>query len=135
MSNANLDKDLKWIFNLLLISCLIGASFIGLIIYSAATKSDVINDVRITEYGTVKSVSSCNKSKHSLKCRVVTDRYTFSNTDITDYPGDFVQVGDRIYLERRFYDDRVETWIGKNQTVRSRSVCHSWMPCFNKADN
>ncbi|AJT60877.1 hypothetical protein AVU32_gp036 [Vibrio phage ValKK3] len=136
MKNTSIDNDLKWVLNLLIAACVIGIAFIACLTYSSLSKSDTVLRTLTTDYGKVVSVSSCDSRKHSIDCLVRTDKYNLGRIRVTDYPGDdMIYVGDKIFLERRVYEDRVETRKGRNgYTVRS-SVCYSWMPCFDKYDN
>lgn len=79
--------------------------------------------------GRVLEVRNCNSGKNSLNCTVQTTTHRWQ-TDVTDWPGDNVQVGDE--LGYRFDETRTrkEQWVCRNGMCRAQSICWSWMPCW-----
>lgn len=79
--------------------------------------------------GPVLEVKDCNAGKRSLNCTVRTTARTWS-TDVTDWPGDMVHVGDQLALRTDETEWRRETWVCRNGMCRSQSMCLRWMPCW-----
>ncbi|UOK16958.1 hypothetical protein [Vibrio phage phiKT1024] len=125
------EPALYIIFSFMIISLLCGLSFVGLLVYSSATKSDVVLKHVYNDYGIVKSVTGCERSKYRMHCNVLTTKYKFTRLDVTQYPGDdMLYDGDKIGVWKYHYEDRTETKLGRNGYVRSYGVCHWWMPCY-----
>jgi hypothetical protein len=79
--------------------------------------------------GTVKAVDSCDRSKYSLNCVVETTAWT-KRIDVTDYPGEYVAVGDVLWWRNYKYSNRRSQSVCRNDWCTSMSVCYSWMPCY-----
>ncbi len=79
--------------------------------------------------GTVVDVKDCNVGKRSLNCAVRTSTHAW-DTDVTDWPGDIVQAGDKLAIRTDETEWRRETWVCRNGMCRSQSMCLRWMPCW-----
>ena len=104
-------------------------AFIGLMCYSAFTRDDTPNQHFDKDWGRVTNITSCQKYKHSLVCRVETDLFVLPSIDITDFPNDMVVLGDRIGLRNTLFDGRVETFYTQNGRQIAHGTCFNWMPC------
>ncbi len=85
----------------------------------------------VEQLGTVAHVTECRTGKYSLNCRVSTTTHVWE-TDVTDWPGNIVQRGDRLSTMHRTEDRTRTYWLCKNGTCRQTSTCYSWMPCWSK---
>lgn len=83
------------------------------------------------DWGTISSIDNCKSSKYSLRCEVITDKYTFNSLDITDFPNDYLKVGDHIQFKTVIYQKSYNTYHVRNNLQLIRGVCYSWMPCFS----
>lgn len=81
--------------------------------------------------GTVAHVTECRTGKYSLNCKVATATH-YWETDVTDWPGNIVQRGDRLSTMHRTEGKTRHYYLCKNGECRSTSVCYSWMPCWSK---
>ncbi len=130
------DPALTFCLSAIHFACIVGIMFIGLLVFSAATKSDDVIKTTTYDYGKITSVSHCKASKRSTRCLIKTTKGHSMTLRVTDFPGDdMLYVGDHIFTENKIYNDRVETYRGRNGYIRSNSVCHSWMPCYDNYDN
>jgi hypothetical protein len=88
--------------------------------------------IRVNEFnrGVVVSVTGCDKSKYSLYCLVETTAWR-KRLDITDYPGEYVTIGDTLSWRNVYYEGRREQHMCRNDRCWSLSTCYSWMPCYD----
>lgn len=87
----------------------------------------------LNEYwGNVTSLTFVRAGKNSAYFNVVTDKYVFSELDITEFPEGKVIVGDAIFRQTKLSSSSAEINMCKNNTCVSHSICYSLMPCFNK---
>lgn len=82
----------------------------------------------IGEYGYVKSIDDCDIGKHSKVCRVSTTYKTY-RFDLKRFPRN-MRVGERLFLQKVYYENKIVTSYCKSNTCSSISVCFSWMPCY-----
>lgn len=87
-------------------------------------------EIVFQDLGTVTSVSNCKSSKHSYRCTLKTDKFTWQSIDITDFPYDGVEVGDVLAYETVNEGGSSETKYCRNGQCISHSSCYSWMPCW-----
>lgn len=115
----------------LIITVVSSTALLFWMLFSSASRSDQIVDMIDTDYGIVQKVYQCKRSKYSMRCTVVTDKYRFTNIDVTDFPGDdMLYQGDRIGVRKYEYEDRITTYWTRNGYAKSHSVCYDWAPCF-----
>jgi len=89
---------------------------------------------RATSYvqlGSISKVDNCIAGKRKLSCDVVTDTHTLK-TNVVDWPGDNLQIGDVIGNRIDVAGGRKDVWVCKNGECREQSVCWKWMPCWDK---
>lgn len=88
-------------------------------------------------YGTVWSVQNCYRSKYSLECDVyVEGRVKPYRLDVTDFPGNYLQTGDRIGYRHRERANGYESFMIRNDKMLSSGVCGGPLGCvasYNKA--
>lgn len=80
--------------------------------------------------GRVLEVKGCNSGKYSLNCTVRTSTHIWV-TDITDWPGNVIQIGDELAYRFDETKSAQEQWVCRNGVCRqkSRSYCWNWSPC------
>jgi len=108
----------------------IPASFLLWIIVTAILAGGDVIGEKYTDLGIVKAVSSCRSGKRNVTCRVETNLWRFPHVDITSYPGDMVQNGDKIGSKVVMYKHSRRTMKCKNGYCRPASTCASTMPCW-----
>lgn len=84
------------------------------------------------DWGVVKSLEFVRAGKSSVHFKVATDKYDFSELDITDFPDDKIVVGDRLFKQTKMNSKVVNVSMCKNDMCMAHSSCYWWMPCFNK---
>lgn len=86
------------------------------------------------DWGTVTSIESCRKTKHSLYCRVETTKVVFNEIDITDFPHNNLKEGDSISFRVDIFEKSYHTYYIRNNWSISTSSCFWFMPCFDNYD-
>lgn len=96
-------------------------------------RPDIISPSIVTHssYGIVKRVSDCHVGKHSYRCRVETDLSVYYEMDVSDFPNEFVEIGDHLFIERINDGREINSSLCKNDKCTLNGVCYWWMPCFN----
>ena len=84
-----------------------------------------------TSKGIIEGVTNCRSGKHSLRCRVETDAFIYKDIDITDFPGDFLSIGDELGFMVIQYENSRSYYNCRNKDCVGNSFCHSWMPCYD----
>ncbi len=87
--------------------------------------------VLYNDWGIVSSIDNCRESKHSLRCKVVTDKYTFKSMDITDFPNNTLKEGDHIQSKTVVFQKSYKSYLVSNNLQLISGLCYSWMSCFN----
>lgn len=95
---------------------------------SDTEKPEIINK----DWGIVLSITNCKKSKSSLRCKVDTNKFLFHDLDITDFPDNYLQVGDQISKQTLLYKEVAKISYVRNNMALSHSSCASWQSCFEK---
>lgn len=98
----------------------------------ASTSPETDGHVITESWGTVKHMTFIRHTKSAAYFKVQTDSVTFDSLDITSFPGERIDIGDKIFLQTTLTSGSASTSMCKNNTCLLRSVCYSWMPCFNK---
>ena len=75
--------------------------FVGVSVYEDAQRRELPYTDIDTRIGTVVAINNCYAGKHSTYCDVTLDGNRTFETDITDYPGDNLQVGQELYTRVR----------------------------------
>lgn len=78
--------------------------------------------------GTIIQVSGCSRRKYGLDCWVRFDKGQLIYTDVTDWPGSNVQIGQRVYLRVIQYGDERQNlyYVVEGQKyMRHHSNCYS----------
>ena len=121
-------------FLAILVLIIVGAFlFISQVVITKPEKDEQPIEVIYKDWGTIKKISDkCQSSKHSLRCKVTTDKFVFNELDITDFPNDNLKEGDHIQLKTVIYKKSAMTYYVRNNSQTLRGSCFSWMPCFNQ---
>ena len=119
-----IDKALN-VFKL----CAAFAVVVAVLYWIQTPSGSVVTTMR--PLGKVLEVRSCNSSKHSLNCTVQTTTHRWE-TDVTNWPGDIIQVGDELGYRLDETKTRRDQWVCKNGMCRAQSSCWSWMPCWDQ---
>lgn len=101
------------------------------LVLAALVCTPALSQDAVEQLGTVAIVTECRTGKYSLNCRVATTTHVWG-TDVTDWPGNIVQRGDRLSTMHRTEGKTRSYWLCRNGLCRQKSVCYSWMPCWSK---
>lgn len=83
------------------------------------------------DWGVVKKIEFVRSGAHSAYFHVVTDKVTFSEIDITDFPDGKIKVGDLIYRQTVLSSKSANISYCKGVICQAHSTCYSWQPCFS----
>jgi len=81
--------------------------------------------------GSVLEVKGCSSGKRSLQCTVRTSTHVWV-TDVTDWPGNIIQVGDELSYRFDATNNAKEQWVCRNGLCRSYSMCWRWESCWKQ---
>lgn len=74
-------------------------------------------------YGTVRHIGNCRSGKHSLRCHVyVEGREKSYYMDVTNFPGDNLQPGDRIGIFHRERKYGTQSYLRRNDRLMSSGL-------------
>lgn len=105
--------------------------FLNLKIHSTGAKSPSAEHTYW--YGKVTELRNCNSTgKYGYKCDVSIDTMkTPYRMDVTDFPGEGVDVGDTIGFIHREWPNGISTHLVRNGREVKQSWCQKWMPCYS----
>lgn len=84
-----------------------------------------------SEYGTVQNIDYCRVGKYSYRCSVTTETGAY-RFDLSDFPGETAQKGDRIFYQTQCNGRKELSYMCKNDSCRLYSVCLWWMSCMGE---
>ena len=87
-------------------------------------------EIVIQDWGTVVRVSNCDAGKYSYTCRVETTKFIWGSMDITDFPYEGLEVGDKIFLETVNVGGESNTRRCRNNMCNHYRNCKSWQSCW-----
>lgn len=91
-------------------SVLIAIAFVAMDVYEGHQRRQLPYYDTDTRVGRVVAVENCQANKHSTYCDVTLDGNRTFETDITNYPGDNLQVGQEIWQRVRRQGDLKTTY-------------------------
>ena len=124
------SKKLAWILVVGLVMASMGCSKVQEQANSGVQPSE--DTYRREDWGVVKSLELVRAAKRRTYFKVTTDKYNFSELDITDFPDDKIVVGDRLFKQTKINSKVVNVSMCKNDMCMAHSTCYWWMPCFNE---
>ena len=84
--------------------------------------------------GTVLEVKDCHGRARSRSCKVLTSSHQW-DTELRNWPGDTLQVGDQLAMRTDETGSQSESWMCRNGICRAVTICWRWMPCWDKGSS
>lgn len=85
-----------------------------------------------TQWGTIKSMRFERRGKYSAYYSITTDKVSFSELDVTDFPGDNLSVGDRIFKKIHMTKRTASVSMCRNDSCLPHGTCYFLIPCFKR---
>lgn len=114
------------------LACFVVIMIVGSIQVSKPVLHDEV--VTTTEFGVVTYIDGCNVSKYNYTCWVRTDTGAEWRSTVSDYPGNMLNVGDRIYRQSVSNGQVVTRSLCRNDRCIQTSRCPWWAPCWGHGD-
>lgn len=98
--------------------------------YLAMARGEHLDTV-YQETGVVNQVLDCSTGKRSMKCGIKLYNQEVLYTDVTSYPGNTLQPGDRMGVMYFVYERGEEMWVCRGNRCRVSGYCAFWMRCYD----
>lgn len=128
-------KDpLNWLLGLVILACIAMPLYIFGQIHADSKRHELPFTDKDVYIGVVTQVSGCSKSKYSTNCWVRFNNGPALYTDISDWPGDNLTVGQEVWRRVRTQGDRQELYyVVKGQKfMRYMGSCDVEDNCWEK---
>lgn len=81
--------------------------------------------------GQVVEVKKCQNGRSNLRCDVYFDTGYKYRLDLTDFPKEYLEKGDKIVYKKKVWEESFNNYKCQNGFCRKQSVCYSWMSCWD----
>lgn len=106
--------------------------FLGNMFYGGYIEDEPVR-VEHVQWGVIKNISGCHQAgKYAYRCKVETDKYTFPRLDVTRFPDENLNEGDKIYSQTLIYSRTLKSSNCKNAMCLAQGHAFFPMPAFNK---